>query len=85
MIYAMLNTMPFDSWIDPFVSFVTTLCSKIIQVKTRPDTWQSTCGRLGRSSDAKIARNSEMLPTHLPTIGQMDQATLQDVESRVRN
>ena len=32
MIYAMFNTMPFDSRIDPFDSFVTTLCYEIIQV-----------------------------------------------------
>ena len=31
------------------------------QRKTRPDTWQSSCGRLGRSSNAKTARNSKML------------------------
>ena len=30
MIYAMLNTMPFDSQVDPFVSFVT----RRIEIKT---------------------------------------------------
>ena len=41
MIYAMLNSMPFDSRVDPFVSFVTTLCSEIIQVKKRK--WFMQC------------------------------------------
>ena len=35
--------------------------------KTRPDTWQSSHGRLGRSSNAKTARNSKMWPTDQPT------------------
>ena len=35
--------------------------------KTRPDTRQSSRGRLGRSSNAKTARNSKMLRTDRPT------------------
>ena len=34
--------------------------------KTRPDTWQSSRGQLGRSSSAKTAQNSKML-RHGPT------------------
>ena len=37
------------------------------QLKTRPDTRQSSGGRLGRSSTAKTARNSKMWRTDLPT------------------
>ena len=35
--------------------------------KTRPDTRQFSCGRLGGSSDAKTTRNSKMLRTDRPT------------------
>ena len=38
-----------------------------IEYKTRPDTRQSSCGRLSRSSNAKTARNSKMWPTDRPT------------------
>ena len=49
--------------------------------KTRLDTRQSSRGWLGRSGNAKIARNSEMLPTYRRT----DRPTRQGVELRVRN
>ena len=47
----------------------------VVFIKTRPDTRQSSRGRLGRSSNAKTARNSKMwrkdgwtdLPTYRPT------------------
>ena len=32
----------------------------VVSYKTRPDTRQSSRGRLGRSSNAKTARNSKM-------------------------
>ena len=38
-------------------------------IETRPDTWHQRRGRLGRGSNAKTARNSEMLRTD----GQTDQ------------
>ena len=47
------------------------------QMKTRPDTRQSSRGRFGRSSNAKTARISKMLLTYRPT--------RQVLESRVRN
>ena len=37
------------------------------KIKTRLDTGQSSRGWLGRSSNAKTAWNSKMLPTNLPT------------------
>ena len=43
-------------------------------MQTRPNTRQSSRGRLGRSSNAKIARNSEMLPTYRRTDGPTDTA-----------
>ena len=52
---------------------------------TRPDTRQSSRGRLGRSSNAKITRNSKMWPTDGPTDGRTDRPTDQGVESRVRD
>ena len=39
----------------------------MISSKTRPDTRQSSRGWLGRSNNAKNARNLKMLPTDLPT------------------
>ena len=49
--------------------------------RTRPKTRQSSRRQLGRSSNAKIARNSEMLPTDRPT----DRRTKRGVESRARD
>ena len=40
--------------------------------KTRPDTWQDSRGRLGRSRDAKTARNPKKFVTDLPTYRHTD-------------
>ena len=54
---------------DDEVNYILQLCEGPIdkQVKTRPDTRQSSRGWLGRSSSAKTRRNSEMLRTDGPT------------------
>ena len=54
-------------------------------VKTRPDTRQSSRGRLGRSSNAKTARNSKTWQTDGRTDLPTDQPTRQGEESRVRD
>ena len=48
---------------------------------TRPDTRQYSRGRLGRSRNAKTARNLTIFRTDLPTY----RPTRQGVESRVRD
>ena len=40
---------------------------KMKEIKTRPDTWHSSRGRLGRSSNAKTAWNSKTLRRDRPT------------------
>ena len=60
---------------------LTTMESSGYEVLTRPDTRQSSCGQLGRSSNTKTARNSKMLPTDRRTDG----PTRQGVESRGRD
>ena len=49
--------------------------------ETRPDTRQDSRGRFGRDSNAKAARNSEMLRTD----GRTDRPIQRGVESRVRD
>ena len=44
----------------PYVTSATIRPHTIIQIRTRPDTRQDSRGRLGRGSNAKTARNSEM-------------------------
>ena len=61
------------------------LCSQMVSKATRPGTWQSSCGRLGRSSNAQTARNSKMWRTYRQTYRPTDRPTRQGVESRVRD
>ena len=55
--------------------------SSVHDIVTRPDTRQSSRGRLGRINDAKCARNSKIFRTDGPTDG----PTRQGVETRVRD
>ena len=48
---------------SPFESHCSEKTKRKKKEKTRPDTRQSSCGRFGRSSHAKTARNQKMLPT----------------------
>ena len=53
----------------------------MIERVTRPDTRQDSRGRLGRGRNAKTARNSKILITHVPT----HQLTWHGLESLVRD
>ena len=57
------------------------ISSEFLSKKTRPDTWQDSCGRLGRSSKAKTARNSKMGRMDGRMVGRTYQPTRQGVES----
>ena len=56
------HILPLGDWFTAFYSVVFQwICRKLVtDLKTRPDTRQSSRGRLGRSSNAKTARNSKM-------------------------
>ena len=73
-----------EKWPMLTTFFLTTIAAITgrTHLKTRPDTWQSSRGRLGRSSSAKpLAIQKCDEPTDLPTY----RPTREGVESRVRD